>query len=153
MSDCRDLDLLSSYIDSELTAAELARVESHLPDCRSCREQLRDLRETKAMIASGGPLHAPVDLTESILAQINARRAEIEAERRGISWWAAGVAAAAAAVAVWIGARNLAPQPAIPLDALVAAHYRAGGDNVHDTVQSAAIYSDYVKKTSDGPTS
>ena len=39
------IELLSGYIDDELTEQELARVEKHLHQCAACRQELEELRE------------------------------------------------------------------------------------------------------------
>src|SRR5579883_3221498 len=51
--------LLSAYVDGELTQAEARAVEEHLLDCGACRRAYEDLRATKALLGalpvSGGP--------------------------------------------------------------------------------------------------
>ena len=44
-------ELLSSYIDGEVTDAERARVEEHLATCDACREELESLRWTVSVLA------------------------------------------------------------------------------------------------------
>jgi len=45
-------DRLSDYLDSELTAAERAALESHLASCRECTATLAELREVVARAAA-----------------------------------------------------------------------------------------------------
>ena len=44
-------ELLSSYIDGEVTDAERARVEEHLATCDACREEIESLRWTVSVLA------------------------------------------------------------------------------------------------------
>jgi anti-sigma factor RsiW len=43
-------ELLSGYIDEQLTADERARVEQHLAECAACRAELDALRELKTAV-------------------------------------------------------------------------------------------------------
>lgn len=50
---CRRINsLLSAYLDSELTGAEMLSVRDHLDRCDACREEYEALRETKRLVAS-----------------------------------------------------------------------------------------------------
>lgn len=42
--------LLSAYLDGELSDAEREQVETHLPDCSACRQELEALRGTVALL-------------------------------------------------------------------------------------------------------
>src|SRR5579883_1813853 len=44
--------LLSAYVDGELTQAEARAVEEHLLDCGACRRAYEDLRATKALLGA-----------------------------------------------------------------------------------------------------
>lgn len=43
--------LLSAYVDSELTAAEMRAVHAHLLDCAACREAYENLRAARELLA------------------------------------------------------------------------------------------------------
>ena len=43
-------ELLSSYIDGEVSDSERSRVESHLSRCEECRQELESLRLTVAAL-------------------------------------------------------------------------------------------------------
>lgn len=47
-----EVDLLSAYIDRQVTTAERARVESHLSTCAACRADLESLRRTTLLVAA-----------------------------------------------------------------------------------------------------
>lgn len=44
--------MLSSYLDGELTPTEIRAVEEHLLDCGVCRRTYEDLRATKSLLGS-----------------------------------------------------------------------------------------------------
>jgi hypothetical protein len=48
----RTRDVLSGYVDRRLDPEEAARVENHLSKCQRCREELRSLRATVALLRS-----------------------------------------------------------------------------------------------------
>jgi anti-sigma factor RsiW len=51
--DCRQCsDNLTAFLDGELDAADLERVQSHLAACLSCSEELTGLRETTGFVES-----------------------------------------------------------------------------------------------------
>ena len=52
--------LLSAYIDSELTAAEMRAVHAHLLDCAVCREAYENLRAARELLG-GLPAAEPPD--------------------------------------------------------------------------------------------
>jgi hypothetical protein len=44
------VDLLSAYLDGQVTAAERARIEEHLPTCPACQRELNSLRQTVTLL-------------------------------------------------------------------------------------------------------
>jgi hypothetical protein len=50
---------LSAYIDGELSAKEMARIEKHLQECQACTENLATLRQTVALLKELPTLPAP----------------------------------------------------------------------------------------------
>jgi anti-sigma factor RsiW len=52
----RQREQLSAYVDGELSAAERAAIERHLPACAECRAELAELRRVRALL---GALPAP----------------------------------------------------------------------------------------------
>lgn len=48
LKDCRNvIDLLSAYLDSDLSEPQRAEIESHMQVCEPCREFLDSLRKTR----------------------------------------------------------------------------------------------------------
>lgn len=149
MADCKEAELISGYIDNELSGRERSSLELHLNGCRACREELRDLREMKELMSAAPLMRAPADLTESLLAEAAAvRRASEEKRRMRFPVWAAGLAAAASFV-VWVGVRQPTPQQPISLDHLVSAHHRPSGGSIHDRLHDGSVYSNGAKGASD----
>ncbi len=54
-----DVELLSAYIDGEVTPEEAARVEQHLPACQRCSEELESLRWTVNLLREAPPVAVP----------------------------------------------------------------------------------------------
>lgn len=52
-------ELLSAYIDGEVTPDEAARVEQHLPTCRHCADELESLRWTVNLLREVPPIPVP----------------------------------------------------------------------------------------------
>ena len=73
---CRRVNsLLSAYLDSELTGAEMLAVREHLRGCISCREEHETLYETKRLVASLA-FRAPRAELESLLMSEAARASQ-----------------------------------------------------------------------------
>jgi hypothetical protein len=87
-------DLLSAYIDDEVTADERALVETHLATCTACAQGLATLRQTVALLGQLPQVVAPRPFT---LRESDVRPAQRPA--RPAWWrlpWAQGLVAAAA---------------------------------------------------------
>ncbi len=52
-------EMLSAYIDGELSPTERALVEKHLAQCADCTQNLRTLRQTVALLGELSPVVAP----------------------------------------------------------------------------------------------
>ncbi|MFQ6059548.1 MAG: zf-HC2 domain-containing protein [Anaerolineae bacterium] len=66
-------EMLSAYLDGELTPRDRARVERHLGECAACAEDLRTLRWTVGLMKEVPPLPIPRSFT--IPAPVAERRA------------------------------------------------------------------------------
>jgi hypothetical protein len=127
MKNC-DTDLLSLYLDGDVTPDERARVEAHLDACPGCRDVLADLavvRETAGDLTSVDRV-PDVDLWSGVAARTTL------APKRGISLsWVQAIAAglvlaAMSGGAVWMSMRE---RPAMAGDApRVAERGPAPGD-------------------------
>lgn len=63
---------LGAYLEGDLEVRERARVEAHLLDCGRCRNELRDLRATVALLRRLPTPMPPRDLTPAVMARIDA---------------------------------------------------------------------------------
>ena len=53
---CRELvELVTTYLEHELSPADLARFEEHLAACGNCADYLDQVRKTVQVVASVGP--------------------------------------------------------------------------------------------------
>ncbi|MFA6002692.1 MAG: zf-HC2 domain-containing protein [Elusimicrobiota bacterium] len=123
-----EYELISAYLDGELSDAESAAVSGHVSSCPSCRAQFQSLRAAKARLA-----HAPRRaLPPALVGQLERRLARPTWGSLLERLWpplrvlvpAGAFAAAAAAAWFWGSLRAAAPDHAIPLEPLLAAHSR-----------------------------
>jgi Tol biopolymer transport system component len=89
------VELLSSYLDNQVTLEEQLRVEQHLRTCASCRAELNSLRQTVALMQALPRIRVPRAFTLSE-AQVGIRRPAA----RPWFWGAARALGAVAAVIV-----------------------------------------------------
>jgi anti-sigma factor RsiW len=110
---CKDPTLLSALFDGELSAEQSAAVRRHLDQCAACRRQFDLLRQADAAVRAMAPLEPSVDFDRTFWNKV----ADWEQHRTGRSWlqvlwgrWrpalAAGVAAAAAAVVIFMAVES-----------------------------------------------
>jgi anti-sigma factor RsiW len=135
-----DADLLSAYLDGELTPAELAAVEAQLEsspawrdeltEVRAARDAVRGLPERDAPAGFWSAVHEHVaradsqDDDDEIAVPITAARSH---GRRRWAWVAASAAAVAAVVAVVVVPHRDEVSPNVA--AVVAQHGAQGSDN------------------------
>lgn len=87
--------LLSDYLDGELSSAVTTRVQSHLYGCAACEREHQALRRTVQLLAGHGRQRVPVDCREAVLARLRSGEEVGGAiTRRGTgagnpSWWRA----------------------------------------------------------------
>lgn len=67
---------LADYLDRALSPNRRRRVEEHLDNCTECSSEVRELRETVALLRGLPEPDAPADLTEAVLRRIAAGEAE-----------------------------------------------------------------------------
>ncbi len=93
---------LVDLLYDELDVAEAAECRAHLQDCASCQAEWAALRDTHALLDSVREEKSKVDVAQVCLRLVRDQR------QRHARWrWAAGVAAVAAAVLVFVGSRWL----------------------------------------------
>jgi len=65
---------LSAYCDGELAVAESSRLESHLQECASCREDMAKIRKLKQWLSDSGAVPGgDAELAERIWSEIRPR--------------------------------------------------------------------------------
>jgi hypothetical protein len=94
-------ELLAGYVDGTLTEDERAAVEAHLETCVTCREEIDLATRAVAALAEVPDEPVPLGVTGPVIAEV--RRGTARA--RTSSWraraqWVAGLAAAAAVIAL-----------------------------------------------------
>ena len=94
-------ELLAGYVDGALTEGERAEVDAHLATCRTCREEMELSTRAVAALAELPEVPVPLGVMNPVAAEIRRRTAgPAPAPWWGRLQWAAGLAAAAALVAV-----------------------------------------------------
>ena len=78
--DCREiLDQVYSYLDSEVTRDDVARIQHHLAECGPCLRQYDLENALKALVRrSCASEPAPIDLRTKIIARITTIRMTYE---------------------------------------------------------------------------
>ena len=102
-----DVDTLSAYLDHQIAPAERARVEGHLADCITCRDELDGLRRTVMLLQALPRVPVPRAFTLSE-AQVGIRRPE---PRPAWVGWTRGLAAVTAIALVAVVAVSLLNRP------------------------------------------
>lgn len=70
MSSAHVTDLLTPYIDNNLTKAQMERVKSHLIFCNACRQHLKDLESNINRLKSLRPKTPPQELEKRIFSRL-----------------------------------------------------------------------------------
>lgn len=103
-------ELLSAYLDGELTRSEESTVVAHLEECAGCRMELADLHTARAMVRALPILDVPPWVIGDLPG---ADATVIPLRRRPAAWAAAAVAILVLFVSI---ATLLAPQPSLELN-------------------------------------
>ena len=83
-TDCEVIsDMLSPYLDGELSELESKRVEKHLHTCPRCQQEFDELQETLNLVQSFGLLNAPPDLRVEIMQELE----QIRSVREKLMQW------------------------------------------------------------------
>lgn len=116
---CADFQVeLSAWLDGESAGEQRARLAAHLQSCPGCAETLRSLQNTSALLRSLPIPRAPAAVTHPAMRRVQAMRRRLPMQRMPrlrVSYSSFGIAAAAVAaaiaVAVFFGWRELANSP------------------------------------------
>jgi anti-sigma factor RsiW len=141
-------ELLSGYVDDQLTVDERARAEKHLGECAACRAELEALRELKETMREVQVAHTMEVSPEFFWSQVKRRIEEEErrdaaaASRGGGAWWGEllwrrlAFAGVAALVVVAIGVALFGGKTPLPSNGSVAF---AEVDSVGTKVQGGEV--------------
>jgi anti-sigma factor RsiW len=69
----RAQDLLSDYLDGELSAESASELEQHLERCEECRLELESLRETLAVLGGLKPAEPSQDFLQKVNRKVRRR--------------------------------------------------------------------------------
>jgi len=69
------MELLSPYIDNELTDTELQRVDEHLSSCTKCRAELEALKEVVDLCRFMEDVEVPAGFRSGVMAKVKAKEA------------------------------------------------------------------------------
>jgi anti-sigma factor RsiW len=98
-------ELLSAYLDGEVTPDERAYVEEHLTTCPSCRAEFDEERDVRAAVRELPPVDPPFGFFERILRDGPADPAQ--PKKRRFKFGMANLVATAAAWILVLGVANL----------------------------------------------
>ena len=68
-------DQFSSYLDGAVTGVAMQRIAAHLSECDDCAREFEESRSVQAVLASLGPVKAPVELPLRLRVAISNERA------------------------------------------------------------------------------
>ena len=132
-------DMLSAYLDGELTDAERAAVDAQLESSAEWRDELAEVRAARDALRELPERHAPDGFWDAVHAHVVADAGPDDADvvvvpitaarstRRRWAWVAASAAAVAAVVAVIVVPHRSEVSPNVA--AVVAQHGAQGSDN------------------------
>ncbi len=122
MNPQHDVELLSRYVDGEVSTAEQKKMERHLAECGICREHLEQLSTLRDGIREAADYELPSTFTSNLLRTIRLRESVLE-ERAGAERFAWRVVLALSVlVVVVVGYANLSqPEPLVTVDRVLAA--------------------------------
>jgi anti-sigma factor RsiW len=132
-----DPDMLSAYLDGELTDAERAAVETRLQSSPEWREELAEVRAARDALRGLPERDAPAGFWDAVHAGVEADDEATDDDvvvsitgshpRRRWAWVAASAAAVAAVVAIVVVPHRHEVSPNVA--AVVAQHGAQGSDN------------------------
>jgi anti-sigma factor RsiW len=103
-------DLISSYLDGELSRPEIDQLQAHLSSCGRCAAEIQEMQLVRSAVRSLPMLELPAGLVPEA-------DAEVVPLRRNKGFWV-GAAAAAVALVIAIAAVVTPSSPSIAIDEL-----------------------------------
>jgi anti-sigma factor RsiW len=103
-------DLISAYLDGELSRAEIEQLQAHLSSCGRCAAEIQEMQLVRSAVRSLPMLELPAGLVPEA-------DAEVVPLRRNKGFWV-GAAAAAVALVIAIAALVTPSSPSIAIDEL-----------------------------------
>lgn len=82
----RVTNLLSAYLDRELTGAEMLQAREHLSRCASCCQERERLVATKALLGRMAAAEPRGEYVRATMLRLSVARREAAAERREPAW-------------------------------------------------------------------
>ncbi len=123
-----DSELISAYLDGELSGEEAQALREHISSCSSCREEHSSLRATKSFLARAPRRAMPPELVSQIESRLARPLWKQVLDRilppMHVLVPTGAFAAAALVAAVWFGTHRPVADQTIPLEPLLAAHSR-----------------------------
>ena len=136
-------DLLSAYLDGELTQEERIKIDSHLTACRDCRLELESLRYMKRKLSLAPRRTMPPELIAQIEGHLSGPKLGgfIASILRPRIWIPAGAMACSVVLAgLWLGLKNSHEQD-LPIEPLLTAHSRYWAESL--VPQGSLVASNY----------
>jgi anti-sigma factor RsiW len=103
-------DLISAYLDGELSRAEIEQLQTHLSSCGRCAAEIQEMQLVRSAVRSLPMLELPAGLVPEA-------DTEVVPLRRNKGFWV-GAAAAAVALVIAIAALVTPSSPSIAIDEL-----------------------------------
>ena len=111
MCNCeRAQELISAYIDGEITAGEKAELDEHVAGCKDCADMLAVYSEISRAMAED--VEPPASLRKSVMSGVREINAERKPKKAKIVWLRWVSAAAAVAIVSFVGVRAIMPKGA-----------------------------------------
>ena len=64
-------DLISAYLDQELTGQQMLEMHTHLGVCADCARECREMRDVRRLLRAAAPFHPPAAARERLVAQLD----------------------------------------------------------------------------------
>jgi anti-sigma factor RsiW len=102
---CPEKSDILRYVSGELSPEQRELVQKHLESCSACSSVHKKLQASWDVLADWRiePAHADVDVTDRVLAGLDAHEEQVLPRRRTAHWFAPFRAAASIALAVGLG--------------------------------------------------